>query len=96
MNLITRTGPEKGSKGLSAFIVEKGTPGFSIGSREDKMGLRASNTVELLFDDCKVPKENLIGRTGIGFKIAMTALDSGRIGIAVSYTHLTLPTNREV
>jgi alkylation response protein AidB-like acyl-CoA dehydrogenase len=82
VNLITRTGPEKGSKGLSAFIVEKGTPGFSIGSREDKMGLRASNTVELLFDDCKVPKENLIGRTGIGFKIAMTALDSGRIGIA--------------
>ena len=82
VNLITRTGPEKGSKGLSAFIVEKGTPGFSIGSREDKMGLRASNTVELLFDDCKVPKENLIGMTGIGFKIAMTALDSGRIGIA--------------
>ncbi len=82
VNLITRTGPEKGSKGLSAFIVEKGTPGFSIGSREDKMGLRASNTVELLFDDCKVPKENLLGRAGIGFKIAMTALDSGRIGIA--------------
>ena len=82
VNLITRTGPEKGSKGLSAFIVEKGTPGFSIGSREDKMGLRASNTVELLFENCKVPKENLIGRTGIGFKIAMTALDSGRIGIA--------------
>jgi alkylation response protein AidB-like acyl-CoA dehydrogenase len=82
VNLITRTGPEKGSKGLSAFIVEKGTPGFSIGAREDKMGLRASNTVELLFNDCKVPKENLIGREGIGFKIAMTALDSGRIGIA--------------
>jgi len=82
VNLITRTGPDKGSKGLSAFIVEKGTPGFSIGTREDKMGLRASNTVELIFDDCKVPKENLLGREGIGFKIAMTALDSGRIGIA--------------
>ena len=82
VNLIARTGPEKGSKGLSAFIVEKGTPGFSVGSREDKMGLRASNTVELIFEDCKVPKENLLGRTGIGFKIAMTALDSGRIGIA--------------
>ena len=82
VNLITRTGPEKGSKGLSAFIVEKGTPGFSIGTREDKMGLRASNTVELLFEDCKVPKENLLGKEGIGFKIAMTALDSGRIGIA--------------
>ncbi len=82
VNLIARTGPEKGSKGLSAFIVEKGTPGFSVGSREDKMGLRASNTVELIFEDCKVPKENLLGKPGIGFKIAMTALDSGRIGIA--------------
>jgi butyryl-CoA dehydrogenase len=82
VNLITRTGPEKGSKGLSAFIVEKGTPGFSIGSREDKMGLRASNTVELIFDNCMVPKENLLGKSGMGFKIAMTALDSGRIGIA--------------
>ena len=82
VNLIVRTGEEKGGKGLSAIIVEKGTPGFSIGSREDKMGLRASNTVELIFEDCKVPKENLIGKTGIGFKVAMSALDSGRIGIA--------------
>jgi len=82
VNLITRTGMEKGSKGLSAFIVEKGTPGFSIGTKEDKMGLRASNTVELIFEDCMVPKENLLGKEGIGFKIAMTALDSGRIGIA--------------
>ena len=82
VNLIARTGPEKGSKGLSAFIVEKGTPGFTIGAREDKMGLRASNTVELLFNDCKVPKENLLGKSGAGFRIAMTALDSGRIGIA--------------
>ncbi len=82
VNLIVRTGEEKGGKGLSAIIVEKGTPGFSIGSREDKMGLRASNTVELIFEDCKVPRENLIGKTGIGFKIAMSALDSGRIGIA--------------
>ena len=82
VNLIARTGPEKGSKGLSAFIVEKGTPGFSIGSREDKMGLRASNTVELLFNDCRVPKENLLGKLGAGFKVAMIALDSGRIGIA--------------
>ncbi|HVN72630.1 MAG TPA: acyl-CoA dehydrogenase family protein [Desulfomonilia bacterium] len=82
VNLIARTGPEKGNKGLSAFIVEKGTPGFSVGTREDKMGLRASNTVELIFEDCKVPRDNLVGRTGIGFKIAMSALDSGRIGIA--------------
>jgi len=82
VNLIARTGPEKGNKGLSAFIVEKGTPGFSVGTREDKMGLRASNTVELIFEDCNVPRDNLVGRTGIGFKIAMSALDSGRIGIA--------------
>jgi alkylation response protein AidB-like acyl-CoA dehydrogenase len=82
LNLIARTSPEKGSKGLSAFIVEKDTPGFSIGLKEDKMGLRASNTVELLFNDCRVPKENLIGKPGAGFKIAMVALDSGRIGIA--------------
>jgi butyryl-CoA dehydrogenase len=82
INLIARTDPEKGSKGLSAFIVEKETPGFSVGSREDKLGLRASNTVELLFNDCKVPKENLMGKPGAGFKIAMIALDSGRIGIA--------------
>ena len=82
INLIARTGPEKGNKGLSAFIVEKGFKGFSVGAREDKMGLRASNTVELIFEDCRVPKENLLGRLGQGFKIAMTALDSGRIGIA--------------
>lgn len=82
INLIARTGPEKGNKGLSAFIIERGTPGFSVGSREDKMGLRASNTVELIFEDCRVAKENLIGRPGLGFKVAMSALDSGRIGIA--------------
>jgi Acyl-CoA dehydrogenases len=57
VNLITRTDQDKGSKGLSAFIVEKGTPGFSIGTREDKMGLRASNTVELIFDNCRVPQK---------------------------------------
>ncbi len=82
VNLIARTDPEKGNNGLSAILVEKGTPGFSVGSKEDKMGLRASNTVELIFEDCRVPKENLLGRSGQGFKIAMTALDSGRIGIA--------------
>lgn len=82
VNVIARTGPEKGSRGLSAFIVEKDTPGLSVGTREDKLGLRSSNTVELLFNDCRVPRENLVGRPGAGFKTAMTALDSGRIGIA--------------
>ncbi|HPP81074.1 MAG TPA: acyl-CoA dehydrogenase family protein, partial [Deltaproteobacteria bacterium] len=86
VNLIARTGPDKGNKGLSAFIVERGTPGFRVGATEKKMGLRASNTVELVFEDCKVPRENLVGRPGLGFTIAMTALDSGRIGIASQAT----------
>ncbi|MHB8830105.1 MAG: acyl-CoA dehydrogenase family protein, partial [Syntrophales bacterium] len=80
--LIARTGAEKSNRGLSAFIVTPDMPGFKIGRKEDKMGLRASNTVELLFDECVIPKENLIGKEGLGFKIAMVALDSGRIGIA--------------
>jgi alkylation response protein AidB-like acyl-CoA dehydrogenase len=80
--LIARTGQDKSNRGLSGFILEKNMPGFSIGRTEDKMGLRASNTVELLFEDCRIPKENLLGKEGIGFKIAMAALDSGRIGIA--------------
>ena len=69
-------------KGLSAIIVEKGTPGFSIGKIEEKMGIRASETVELIFDNCRVPKENLVGKEGKGFGIAMTALDGARIGVA--------------
>ena len=80
--LITRTGVEKSNRGLSAFILTPDMPGFKVGRKENKMGLRASNTVELLFDDCIMPKENLLGREGLGFKIAMVALDSGRIGIA--------------
>jgi alkylation response protein AidB-like acyl-CoA dehydrogenase len=82
INLIARTGQEKGSRGLSAFLVEKGTPGFKIGTKEEKLGLRASNTVELIFEDCEIPAANLLGNPGEGFKVAMLALDSGRIGIA--------------
>ena len=82
INLIARTGQEKGTKGLSAFIIEQGTPGFKIGTKEEKLGLRASNTVELVFEDCEVPAKNLLGNPGEGFKVAMLALDSGRIGIA--------------
>jgi alkylation response protein AidB-like acyl-CoA dehydrogenase len=70
------------TKGISAFIVEKATPGFSVGKKEDKMGMRASDTSELIFDDCRIPKENLVDKEGMGFKIAMSALDGGRIGIA--------------
>lgn len=68
--------------GISAFVVEKGTPGFHVGKEEDKMGLRGSDTVELIFDDCRVPEENLLGNEGDGFVIAMASLDGGRIGIA--------------
>jgi butyryl-CoA dehydrogenase len=69
-------------KGISAFIVEKGTPGLIVGEAEDKMGLRASDTTDLIFNDCRVPAENILGNEGDGFKLAMTALDGGRIGIA--------------
>ncbi len=69
-------------RGISAFVVEKGTPGFHVGKEEEKMGLRASDTVELVFEDCRVPVENLLGSEGDGFIIAMSSLDGGRIGIA--------------
>lgn len=72
----------KGHKGISAFIVEKGTPGFSFGQKLKKMGIRSSATYELVFEDCRIPKENLLGKEGDGFKIAMNTLDGGRIGIA--------------
>ena len=71
-----------GNHGISAFIVEKDFPGFSIGTKEKKMGIRGSSTTELIFQDCIVPKENLLGKEGQGFVIAMTTLDGGRIGIA--------------
>jgi butyryl-CoA dehydrogenase len=69
-------------KGISAFIVPKPTPGLTLGKKEDKLGIRGSSTCNLIFDDCKIPKENLLGKLGDGFKIAMTTLDAGRIGIA--------------
>lgn len=71
-----------GTKGISAFIVEKGTPGFTFGTKEKKMGIRGSSTYELVFTDCRIPKENLLGAQGKGFSIAMQTLDGGRIGIA--------------
>ena len=80
--IMAMTDKSQGTKGISAFILEKGTPGFSIGTHEKKMGIRASATCELVFEDCKLPKENLLGQVGKGFKVAMTTLDGGRIGIA--------------
>ena len=80
--VFAMTDKSKGTKGISAFIVEKGFQGFSIGKKEDKLGIRASSTTELIFENCIVPKENLIGKEGKGFGIAMKTLDGGRIGIA--------------
>ena len=77
------TDKDIGSKGISAFIVDKGMAGFSTGKKEDKLGIRASDTCELYFEDCEVPVENRIGEEGAGFKIAMNTLGGGRIGIAV-------------
>lgn len=79
--VIARTGEKGDSKGMSAFIVEKGTPGFSAGKKENKMGMRASETCELIFDNCRIPAENLIGEEGRGFQQAMQILDGGRISI---------------
>jgi len=80
--VIAQTHPEKGHRGINAFIVEKGWEGFEIGPKEDKMGIRSSDTHSLIFQDVKVPKENRIGEDGFGFKFAMKVLNGGRIGIA--------------
>lgn len=79
--IFALTQPEKGLKGMSAIIVEKGTLGFSIGKIESKMGLAGSETAELIFEDCRVPASNLLGKEGKGFKIAMEALDGARVGV---------------
>ena len=80
--VVVRTGDKGNSKGMSTFIIEKGMSGFSSGKKEDKLGMRASETAELIFDNCRVPKENLLGDVGDGFKQAMKVLDGGRISIA--------------
>ena len=80
--VIAQTDKDKGHRGINAFIVEKGMPGFDIGPKEDKLGIRGSDTHTLQFNDVKVPKENRIGKDGFGFKFAMKTLSGGRIGIA--------------
>lgn len=80
--VMVRTGEKEKSNGISAIVVEKGTPGFTHGKKENKLGMRASETTELIFDNCRVPKANLLGEEGDGFKQAMKVLDGGRISIA--------------
>jgi alkylation response protein AidB-like acyl-CoA dehydrogenase len=79
--LFANANPEAGYRGITAFIVEKGFAGFSVGKKENKLGIRASSTTELIFDDCKVPKENVLGEMGKGYKVSIETLNEGRIGI---------------
>lgn len=79
--IIAMTDKTKGARGASAFIVEKGTPGFTFGKKEKKMGIRASTTRELIFNNCRIPKDNIIGKEGLGFIIAMKTLDNSRTGV---------------
>ncbi len=80
--VFTTINPSAGYKGITAFLVERDTPGFTVGKKEDKLGIRASSTCELLFDDCRVPAANILGEIGKGYKIAIETLNEGRIGIA--------------
>src|SRR4029077_6359226 len=82
MVVMAVTNRAGGTKGISAFIVERGTPGFGPGKKEDKLGMRASDTSEVLFDNCRIPLDQLLGQEGQGFVDTMQVLDSGRIGIA--------------
>ena len=79
--VFANVNPEAGYRGITAFLVERGFPGFSVGKKEDKLGIRASSTCELLFDECRVPKGNVLGEVGKGYKVAIETLNEGRIGI---------------
>ena len=86
--VFANANPAVGYKGITAFVVEKGTPGFRVGKKEDKLGIRASSTCELLFEDCRVPRENVMGEVGKGYKIAIETLNEGRIGIGAQMSGL--------
>jgi alkylation response protein AidB-like acyl-CoA dehydrogenase len=79
--VFANANPQAGYKGITAFLVERGTPGFGIGKKEDKLGIRASSTTELIFDDCAIPEANVLGPVGHGYKVAMETLNEGRVGI---------------
>src|SRR5690606_19283744 len=80
--------PEAGYRGITAFLVERGTPGFTVGKKEDKLGIRASSTCELLFEDCVVPRDRVLGEVGKGYKVAIETLNEGRIGIGAQMVGL--------
>jgi alkylation response protein AidB-like acyl-CoA dehydrogenase len=86
--LFANVNPEAGYKGITAFLVERDFPGFQVGKKEDKLGIRASSTCELILDDCRVPKANVVGEIGKGYKIAIETLNEGRIGIGAQMTGL--------
>jgi len=93
--LFATVNRELGYKGITAFLIEAGTPGFSVGKKEDKLGIRASSTCELLLDECRVPKSNVLGEVGKGYKVAIETLNEGRIGIAAQMTGVApLPEGR--
>ena len=79
--VFANVNPEAGYRGITAFIVDRGTPGFTVGKKEDKLGIRASSTCELMFEDCVVPKSQILGEVGKGYKVAIETLNEGRIGI---------------
>ena len=86
--LFANANPSAGYRGVTAFLVERGFPGFQVGRKEDKLGIRASSTCELLLEDCRVPKENVLGQVGEGYKVAIETLNEGRIGIGAQMTGL--------
>jgi alkylation response protein AidB-like acyl-CoA dehydrogenase len=86
--VFANVNPEAGYRGITAFVVERGTPGFTVGRKEDKLGIRASSTCELIFEDCLVPRENVLGEVGRGYKVAIETLNEGRIGIGAQMVGL--------
>src|SRR5271170_7130581 len=86
--LFANANPEAGHRGITCFLVERNTPGFQVGKKEDKLGIRASSTCELIFDECRVPAENVLGEVGKGYKIAIETLNEGRIAIGAQMTGL--------
>src|SRR5438270_10234811 len=87
--VFANVNPAAGYRGITAFLVERGSPGFTVGKKEDKLGIRASSTCELLLEDCRIPRANVLGEAGKGYKVAIETLNEGRIGIGAQMIGLT-------